>query len=112
MRPLATGPQIPLLRAGATWPLAGMVVLFFALDNLGRYATLLMAKAGADVIKIEPRAALPYRGMHGNHAARGGHAASLPYTECCRKGFTARPPHLGNSRIPDARGRPACRSGL
>ena len=35
-------------------PLAGVVVLDFGQVYQGPYATLLMAKAGADVIKIEP----------------------------------------------------------
>jgi crotonobetainyl-CoA:carnitine CoA-transferase CaiB-like acyl-CoA transferase len=40
--------------AGANRPLAGIVVLDFGQVYQGPYATLLMAKAGADVIKIEP----------------------------------------------------------
>ncbi|MBV9015233.1 MAG: CoA transferase, partial [Alphaproteobacteria bacterium] len=35
-------------------PLAGVIVLDFGQVYQGPYATLLMAQAGADVIKIEP----------------------------------------------------------
>jgi crotonobetainyl-CoA:carnitine CoA-transferase CaiB-like acyl-CoA transferase len=43
--------------AGVNRPLAGIVVLDLGQVYQGPYATLLMAKAGADVIKIEPRRA-------------------------------------------------------
>ena len=42
-------------------PLAGIVVLDFGQVYQGPYATLLMAKAGADVIKIEPPQGEPLR---------------------------------------------------
>ena len=42
-------------------PLAGIVVLDFGQVFQGPYATLLMAKAGADVIKIEPPQGEPLR---------------------------------------------------
>ena len=42
-------------------PLAGIVVLDFGQVFQGPYATLLMAKAGADVIKIEPPHGEPLR---------------------------------------------------
>ena len=42
-------------------PLAGVVVLDFGQVFQGPYATLLMAKAGADVIKIEPPHGEPLR---------------------------------------------------
>jgi len=42
-------------------PLAGVVVLDFGQVFQGPYATLLMAKAGADVIKIEPPHGQPLR---------------------------------------------------
>jgi crotonobetainyl-CoA:carnitine CoA-transferase CaiB-like acyl-CoA transferase len=41
--------------------LAGIVVLDFGQVYQGPYATLLMAKAGADVIKIEPPPGEPLR---------------------------------------------------
>src|SRR5262249_46662746 len=46
---------------GANRPLAGIVVLDFGQVYQGPYATLLMAKAGADVIKIEPLQGEPLR---------------------------------------------------
>ena len=46
---------------GANRPLAGVVVLDFGQVYQGPYATMLMAKAGADVIKIEPPQGEPLR---------------------------------------------------
>src|SRR5271170_6303100 len=51
----------PLMAAGANRPLAGIVVLDLGQVYQGPYATLLMAKAGADVIKIEPPQGEPLR---------------------------------------------------
>src|SRR5690349_17140086 len=45
----------------ANLPLAGVVVLDFGQVYQGPYATMLMAKAGADVIKIEPPQGEPLR---------------------------------------------------
>ena len=45
----------------ANMPLAGIIVLDFGQVYQGPYATLLMAKAGADVIKIEPPQGEPLR---------------------------------------------------
>src|SRR5216110_717556 len=45
----------------ANRPLAGITVLDFGQVYQGPYATLLMAKAGADVIKIEPPQDEPLR---------------------------------------------------
>jgi crotonobetainyl-CoA:carnitine CoA-transferase CaiB-like acyl-CoA transferase len=53
--------QKALMLAGANRPLAGIVVLDFGQVYQGPYATLLMAKAGADVIKIEPPQGEPLR---------------------------------------------------
>ncbi len=52
-------------------PLAGVTVLDFGQIYQGPYATLLMAKAGADVIKIEPLSGEPIRARTrlGRHAA-------------------------------------------
>jgi len=47
--------------AGANRPLTGVVVLDFGQVYQGPYATLLMAQAGADVIKIEPPQGEPLR---------------------------------------------------
>ena len=52
-----------------TTPLAGITVLDFGQIYQGPYATLLMAKAGANVIKIEPPGGEP--------AYRHGVAGSL-----------------------------------
>src|SRR5215469_3089692 len=49
-----TSAESPLMLAGANRPLAGIVILDFGQVYQGPYATLLMATAGADVIKIEP----------------------------------------------------------
>ena len=54
-------------------PLAGITVLDFGQIFQGPYATLLMAKAGADVIKIEP----PH-GEPGRRRAAPGKSATLP----------------------------------
>ncbi len=45
----------------ANMPLAGITVLDFGQVYQGPYATLLMATAGADVIKIEPPNGEPLR---------------------------------------------------
>jgi hypothetical protein len=50
-----------LMLAGANRPLTGIVVLDFGQVYLGPYATLLMATAGTDVIKIEPPDGEPLR---------------------------------------------------
>src|SRR5215471_6109264 len=55
------GGRRPLMPADANTPLAGIVVLDFGQVYQGPYATLLMAKAGADVIKIEPPQGEPLR---------------------------------------------------
>jgi crotonobetainyl-CoA:carnitine CoA-transferase CaiB-like acyl-CoA transferase len=47
--------------SSANRPLTGIVVLDFGQVYQGPYATLLMAKAGADVIKIEPPQGEPLR---------------------------------------------------
>ena len=57
-----------------TPPLAGITVLDFGQIFQGPYATLLMAKAGANVIKIEPPHGEPLR-----RRAAPGHSASLPF---------------------------------
>src|SRR6185295_10176463 len=49
------------MSADANRPLAGIVVLDFGQVYQGPYATMLMAKAGADVIKIEPPNGEPLR---------------------------------------------------
>jgi CoA:oxalate CoA-transferase len=51
----------PIVVASANMPLAGITVLDFGQVYQGPYATLLMATAGADVIKIEPPNGEPLR---------------------------------------------------
>jgi crotonobetainyl-CoA:carnitine CoA-transferase CaiB-like acyl-CoA transferase len=55
-------------------PLAGVTVLDFGQIFQGSYATLLLAKAGADVIKIEPPAGEPLR-----RRVPPGAATTLPF---------------------------------
>ncbi len=55
-------------------PLTGLVVLDFGQIFQGPYATLLLAKGGADVIKIEPPQGEPLR-----RRARPGTSATLPF---------------------------------
>ncbi|PPQ30848.1 CaiB/BaiF CoA transferase family protein [Rhodopila globiformis] len=57
-----------------TTPLAGLTVLDFGQVYQGPYATLLMAKAGADVIKIEPPEGEPLR----RRAIAAGGETTLP----------------------------------
>ena len=54
--------------SGPNTPLAGITVLDFGQIFQGPYATVLMARAGADVIKIEPPTGEPLRR---NHAGTG-----------------------------------------
>jgi CoA:oxalate CoA-transferase len=58
----------------ANLPLAGVTVIDFGQIFQGPYATLLMAKAGAFVIKIEPP-----RGEPGRRRADPGKSATLPF---------------------------------
>ncbi|HET6607716.1 MAG TPA: CoA transferase [Rhodopila sp.] len=58
-----------------TTPLAGMTVLDFGQIYQGPYATMLMAKAGANVIKIEPPGGEPLRKRI---MAAGGGDTTLP----------------------------------
>ena len=60
--------------ASGRLPLAGLVVIDFGQIFQGPYATLLLAKGGADVIKIEPPAGEPLR-----RRARPGTSATLPF---------------------------------
>ncbi len=57
-----------------TTPLAGLTVLDFGQIYQGPYATMLMAKAGADVIKIEPPGGEPLR----RRAIAAGGDTTLP----------------------------------
>src|SRR5579864_5032164 len=55
-------------------PLAGLVVIDFGQIFQGPYASLLLAKGGADVIKIEPLSGEPLR-----RRAAPGRSATLPF---------------------------------
>jgi CoA:oxalate CoA-transferase len=55
-------------------PLAGLVVIDFGQIFQGPYASLLLAKGGADVIKVEPVAGEPLR-----RRAAPGKSATLPF---------------------------------
>ncbi|MGE3783831.1 MAG: CaiB/BaiF CoA transferase family protein [Alphaproteobacteria bacterium] len=55
-------------------PLAGLVVIDFGQIFQGPYATLLLAKGGADIIKVEPPSGEPLR-----RRARPGTSATLPF---------------------------------
>jgi CoA:oxalate CoA-transferase len=59
---------------GPRLPLAGLVVIDFGQIFQGPYATLLLAKGGADVIKIEPPHGEPLR-----RRAQPGKSATLPF---------------------------------
>ena len=70
-------PLLPFARelsAAMNTPLAGITVLDFGQIFQGPYATLLMAKAGANVIKIEP----PH-GEPGRRRPRPASSATLPF---------------------------------
>lgn len=58
----------------ANRPLAGVTVIDFGQIYQGPYATLLMAKAGADIIKVEPKGGEPAR-----LRAKVGKSATLPF---------------------------------
>src|SRR5947199_7656378 len=64
----------PAAENAARLPLAGLVVIDFGQIFQWPYATLLLAKGGADVIKIEPPAGEPLR-----RRARPGTSATLPF---------------------------------
>jgi CoA:oxalate CoA-transferase len=59
---------------GRALPLAGITVIDFGQIFQGPYATLLLAKAGADVVKIEPPTGEPLR-----RRAAPGKSATLPF---------------------------------
>ena len=64
----ATGTSAAHATPAPNTPLAGITVLDFGQIYQGPYATLLMARAGANVIKIEPPSGEPLRR---NHAGTG-----------------------------------------
>ncbi len=63
-----------MVEVGANLPLAGITVIDFGQIFQGPYASLLMAKAGAFVIKVEPP-----RGEPGRRRADPGKSATLPF---------------------------------
>ncbi|MFL6650928.1 MAG: CoA transferase, partial [Sulfurifustaceae bacterium] len=56
--------------ASSNLPLAGITVVDLGQVYQGPYATLLMAKAGADIIKVEPLEGEPARRRAGAGSAR------------------------------------------
>lgn len=82
------------MSARADRPLAGVTVIDLGQIYQGPYATLLMAKAGADVIKIEPR-----QGEAARLRATVGKSATLPFAmlNSNKRGVTL--------NLKDARGR-------
>ena len=70
MTAIATAPATP----APNTPLAGIIVLDFGQIFQGPYATVLMARAGADVIKIEPPTGEPLRRNHAGTGTRLGFA--------------------------------------
>jgi crotonobetainyl-CoA:carnitine CoA-transferase CaiB-like acyl-CoA transferase len=61
-------------RGSGRLPLKGLIVIDFGQIFQGPYATLLLAKGGADVIKVEPPSGEPLR-----RRARPGTSATLPF---------------------------------
>lgn len=82
------------MSARANRPLAGVTVIDLGQIYQGPYATLLMAKAGADIIKIEPR-----QGEAARLRATVGKSATLPFAmlNSNKRGVTL--------NLKDARGR-------
>src|SRR6202166_967486 len=69
-----SGPMSGAAHGSGRLPLAGLVVIDFGQIFQGPYATLLLAKGGADVIKIEPLSGEPLR-----RRAAPGKQATLPF---------------------------------
>jgi crotonobetainyl-CoA:carnitine CoA-transferase CaiB-like acyl-CoA transferase len=90
---------------GANRPLAGITVLDFGQVYPGPYATLLMAKAGADVIKIEPPQGEPLR-----RRAPPGKSTTFPIAmlNSNKRAITLNLKHERGPRAPVPHGR-ACR---
>lgn len=82
------------MSARANRPLAGVTVIDLGQIYQGPYATLLMAKAGADIIKIEPR-----QGEAARLRAKVGMSATFPFAmlNSNKRGVTL--------NLKDARGR-------
>ena len=66
--------ELAVIGSAGRMPLAGLVVIDFGQIFQGPYATLLLAKGGADVIKIEPLHGEPLR-----RRALPGKSATLPF---------------------------------
>jgi CoA:oxalate CoA-transferase len=78
----------------ATRPLAGITVIDFGQIFQGPYASLLLAKAGAFVIKVEPKSGEP-----GRRRAAPGKSATLPFAMLNSN------KHAVTLNLKDARGR-------
>src|ERR1700756_255014 len=66
--------ELPIVQSQVNTPLSDVTVLDFGQIFQGPYASLLLAKAGAFVIKIEPP-----RGEPGRRRAEPGKSATLPF---------------------------------
>src|SRR4051794_13988949 len=66
--------KVPMAQTRATRPLSDITVIDFGQIFQGPYASLLLAKAGAFVIKVEPR-----QGEPGRRRADPGKSATLPF---------------------------------
>ena len=69
-----SGRKGPMKQARASRPLSDVTVIDFGQIFQGPYASLLMAKAGAFVVKVEPP-----RGEPGRRRAEAGKSATLPF---------------------------------
>ena len=66
--------KVPMAQARRNRPLSDVTVIDFGQIFQGPYASLLLAKGGAFVIKIEPR-----HGEPGRRRAEPGKSATLPF---------------------------------
>ena len=78
-------------------PLAGVKVIDFGQIYQGPYATLLMAKAGADVVKVEPLAGEPMRNRARTSKGAGIPLAMLNSNKRARSRWISKPSRASSS---------------